>query len=419
MLEEVPIPPLAVIRQRFDATELPNPAGAVHAQFQAPWVRAALAGKRRVGITVGSRGICNLPDIVRALCDGLKAEGIEPFLVPSMGSHGGATAEGQAHVIRELGFAEERMGAKILAGMEVTLLGTTELGLPAYYDTLALGLDGVIVLGRVKAHTDLSGDVESGLQKMIAVGLGDHRGAQVIHAKGLDKAVPRLKSVAGYALDHANILFGIALLENAYDRTCEMQWIPREDIRRREPELLARSKTYLPRFLFPEIDVLIVDYIGKNISGDGMDPNIIGRSMTGYKNRDIQIDNIVTLALTPETMTSALGVGLSDVTTRRIYEKLDLDVMYVNAITALALKGAHLPIVMDTDRLAIQLAVKAAQARREDGAALRVARIRDTLHLDQIQVSPAILEDVRRHPAVTVLQEPQPLAFDGAGNLPL
>jgi len=297
---------------------------------------------------VGSRGISNLKDIVRGVCNSLKKYGVEPIIIPSMGSHGGATPEGQVHVLQELGITEESMQAKILSRTNVINLGTTDLGIPVFYDEVALSLDGVIVLNRIKAHTDLTGDVESGLQKMIAVGLGNPIGAATVHEHGLNKAVERVKSIAGYALEHANILLGVALLENAYDQTFRIEVIPANEIVNRESELLAESKKHLPKFLFNDIDVLIVDRIGKNISGDGMDPNIIGRNMIGYKNKDIHINSIVTLDLTPETGSSALGVGLSDITTKRIFDKLNLDIMYINAITAIGLRGAHIPIIMDT-----------------------------------------------------------------------
>ncbi|MBQ3663809.1 MAG: DUF362 domain-containing protein [Clostridia bacterium] len=417
MLDEVEIPRMTRIRQRFDSQEIETPWDEIRFQMEQDWVRSALRGKKTVGITVGSRGICHLPTIVKSIVESLKESGIEPFVVPSMGSHGGATAEGQAEVVRELGFSEEYTGAKILSGTEVRLLGVTDSGLKVFYDSKALTLDGIIVLGRVKAHTDLEGDVESGIQKMIAIGLGDQKGAQVVHAAGLDWAVPRLKDIASYCLDHANIIMGIAVIENAYDRTCHIECIPREKIREREPELLAYSKTKLPKFHFNDIDVLIVDYIGKNISGDGMDPNVIGRSMIGFKNREIRINQIAALALTPETMTSALGVGLADVTTERIYRKMDLDIMYTNAITALALKGAHIPIVMNNDRNAIRLAMLASAVHDRSIHSLRVVRIRDTLHLGEIQVSPAILEEVRNLPVTEVLSEPETLQFDAAGNL--
>lgn len=416
MLDPIPIPPMARVRQRFDAAHIPDVPQKLREELSADWVRESLSGCRKVGVTVGSRGIANLKEAVRELCGFLRAAGIVPYLIPSMGSHGGATAEGQTRVLEELGVTADYTGAEVLASMEVEHLGdTADMGLPVYYDKAALGLDGVILLNRVKLHTDLNGDVESGLQKIIAIGLGNHKGAQVVHAEGLNLAVPRLKSVADYALKHGNILFGIALVENAYDETCHVEAIPRDKIQSREPELLDLSRKNIPHFLFNDIDVLVVDRIGKNISGDGMDPNVIGRSMIGQKNKEIRINQIVTLGLTKETGTSGLGVGLSDVTTERIFRAVELDVMYVNAITAIALRGAHIPVVMDNDKHAIQLAIKGACV--EAGRPLRMVRIRDTLSLGEILVSPGIEQELRGRSDLVLLQPPQDMRFDAAGNL--
>jgi len=417
LLADISIPPMARIRQNFEAPYLSAPESSVNKLFENPCVGQILDGKRRVGITVGSRGISNLKDIVRGVCNSLKKYGVEPIIIPSMGSHGGATPEGQVHVLQELGITEESMQAKILSRTNVINLGTTDLGIPVFYDEVALSLDGVIVLNRIKAHTDLTGDVESGLQKMIAVGLGNPIGAATVHEHGLNKAVERVKSIAGYALEHANILLGVALLENAYDQTFRIEVIPANEIVNRESELLAESKKHLPKFLFNDIDVLIVDRIGKNISGDGMDPNIIGRNMIGYKNKDIHINSIVTLDLTPETGSSALGVGLSDITTKRIFDKLNLDIMYINAITAIGLRGAHIPIIMDTDKMAIQLAIKSASTEAQDPNNLRIVRIKDTLHMDEFLVSQAILDEVRNNQNIEVREELIEMIFDENGNL--
>lgn len=416
MLDKVTLPPLGRIKQHFSTESLEDPVQEIKRLFYQKWVIDSLKGKKTVGITVGSRQIKHLPNMVRALCDELRAQGIKPYLIPSMGSHGGATADGQREVVEELGFTESFIGAEILSGMDVTLLGVTENGLEVYYDTNALSLDGVIVLGRVKAHTDITGDIESGLHKMIVVGLGNQRGADVMHGAGMERAVPRIKEIARFCLAHGNILFGIAITENAYDDTNLVEYIPPEMIPTREPQILSESKKHLPRFLFNDIDVLIVDYIGKNISGDGMDPNVIGRSMIGYKNKDIRIDKIVTLALTPETRGSGVGVGLSDVTTERLFREMDLDVSYTNSITALAYIGARIPLVMNNDSNAVRCACRAAQAKLEPGTPLRVVRIRDTLHLGEIWVSPSILDEVQDDPRFTVLEMPKPMAFDKNGN---
>jgi hypothetical protein len=414
MLDEIEIPKFVRIRQSFDDTKIENIEEEISKQFKRDDIACTIKEGQTVGVTVGSRGLANLKEIVKYVCDNIKKIGATPVILPSMGSHGGAAAEGQAAFIRGLGVTEEFTGAKIWAGMDVIQLGTTETGLPVYYDKIASELDGVIVLGRIKAHTDLDGDIESGLHKMIVIGLGNHKGAQVMHAMGLDKAVPRLKSIARYALKHSNIIFGIGLLENAYDQTSEIVFLPTDQIADKEAELLAKSKNQLPRFLFNDIDTLIVDEIGKNISGNGMDPNVIGRGMIGYKNKDIRINKIVTLDTTEESGSNAFGLGLSDITTKRIFNKLKTEAMYTNAITAIAINGVKIPIAMESDKLAIQLAIRAVCS--EEPKKLRIARIKDTLSLSEMYVSEGFIDELKSNENVEIIGEINDFEFDEFGN---
>ncbi|MBP1926431.1 hypothetical protein J2Z76_002296 [Sedimentibacter acidaminivorans] len=414
MLDGIEIPKFVRIRQQFDNTKIENIKEVIDAKFCQDNIKDTIKEGQSIGITVGSRGLANLRDIVKYVCDNIKEKGATPVIIPSMGSHGNANAEGQATFIRGLGVTEEYVGAEIKAGMEVVQLGTTDTGLPVYYDKIASELDGVIVLGRIKAHTDLEGDIESGLHKMITIGLGNHMGAQVMHAMGLDKAVPRLKSIARYALKHSNIIFGIGLLENAYDETSQIEFVPTDEIEYAEPDLLKKSKENLPRFLFNDIDVLIVDELGKNISGDGMDPNVIGRGVIGTKNKDIRINKIVTLDTTKEAGSNAYGVGLSDVTTMRIFNKLKTEAMYTNAITAISINGARIPIAMDSDKLAIQLGIRSACC--DNPSKIRIARIKDTLSLKELYVSEGLLEDVKSNDNIEVISELKDFKFDTDGN---
>lgn len=415
MLDHIEIPKFARIRQYFDDTKIENIEEEIKKQFNSEKIRDIIKEGQTIGITVGSRGLANLKEIVKYICDNIKSKGATPVILPSMGSHGGAVAEGQAEFIRGLGVTEEFVGAEIRAGMEVIQLGTTEEGYPVYYDKIASELDGVIVLGRIKAHTDLEGDIESGLHKMIAVGLGNHLGAQVVHARGLDKAVPRVKSIARYALKNSNIVFGVGLIENAYDETSEIVFLPAAEIAETEASLLAKSKKQLPRFLFNDIDVLIVDQIGKNISGNGMDPNVIGRGMIGYKNKEIRINKIVTLDTSEESGSNAFGVGLSDITTKRIFNKLETEAMYTNAITAIAINGVRIPIAMDSDKLAIQLAIRAVCA--EEPEKIRIARIKDTLSLSEIYVSESLVEELKGNENIEIISDLEEFEFDELGNL--
>jgi hypothetical protein len=415
MLDNIEIPKFVRIRQSFDNTKIENIEEEVKKQFQKEKIASTIKKGQTIGVTVGSRGLANLKEIVKYVCDNIKSKGATPVILPSMGSHGGAVAEGQAAFIRGLGVTEEFVGAEIRAGMEVVQLGTTDEGLPVYYDKIASELDGIIVLGRIKAHTDLDGDIESGLYKMIVIGLGNHKGAQVMHAMGLDKAVPRLKSIARYTLNHSNIIFGIGLLENAYDETSEIVFLPTSEIADAEADLLTKSKKQLPRFLFNDIDILIVDEIGKNISGNGMDPNVIGRGMIGYKNKEIRINKIVTLDTSEESGSNAFGVGLSDITTKRIFNKLETEAMYTNAITAIAINGVRIPIAMESDKLAIQLAIRAVCS--EEPNKLRIARIKDTLSLSEIYVSEVLVDELKTNENIDIIGELKEFEFNESGNL--
>ncbi|WP_312811624.1 lactate racemase domain-containing protein [Sedimentibacter sp.] len=415
MLDNIEVPKFARIKQFFDTTKIDDVEKHINLQFQREDIKRTIKANQTIGITVGSRGLANLKDIVKFLCSNIKDLGATPIILPSMGSHGGAIAEGQANFIRGLGITEEYVGAEIKASMEVINLGTTETGLEVYYDKIASELDGVIVLGRIKAHTDIDGKIESGLHKMIAVGLGNHLGAQVVHAMGLGKAAPRIISVARHALKHGNIIFGVGLLENAYDETSHIEFIPTEKIAESESELLIRSKKQLPKFLFNDIDVLIVDEIGKNISGNGMDPNIIGRGMIGYKNKEIRINKIVTLDTTKESGSNAFGVGLSDVTTKRIFDKLETDAMYANAVTAIAIIGARIPIAMSSDKRAIQLAIRAVCSEEPEN--LRIVRIKDTLSMSEMFVSESLLNEAKNNEKIEILSELESFEFDEQGNL--
>jgi len=418
MLDDICLPKMMRIRQLFDDCIVKDIHTEIDKQFNLKAFSETIKPGTHIGITVGSRGIANLRTIVARICYNIKKLHANPVIIPSMGSHGGADAQGQIKVLKSFGVTEENTGAKILAGMEVENLGLCDMGLPSYYDKLALGLDGVIVLNRVKAHTDLNGEVESGLHKMIAVGLGDHIGAQLIHAAGIIESDKRVISVARYALQHANIIFGIAIMENAYDQTAKIQFVERDSIVTEEPLLLKESMKLLPGILVNDIDVLAVDYIGKDISGDGMDPNVIGRGMVQPKNKEIRIRFILALDLSRETGSNALGVGLSDITTQRAYDKIEFEAMYTNAITAKVLNGVRIPIVMENDMMALKLALM--QCNNTEPAKARVVRIKDTLHLGEIMLSEDFFDEIKNNSRIEIISYPAPVEFDGEGNfLPL
>lgn len=413
ILDHYEIPPFLTVHQNLPTPRLDDVASRVTTQLDAVLGRTILPGQR-IGVAVGSRGIANLPTIVACVVDWLHARGASACIIPAMGSHGGATATGQQQMLADLQITQESVGAPIVSSMEVTDLGDRTTG-PCWYSTDALATDGIIVVNRVKAHTDICGTVESGIRKMITIGLGKHTGALYAHRNGLALTGEQVAKVSQVLLARGNVVAGVAILENAADQTRDVVVIPRDRIIEQEARLLAESRGHLPRILIPDIDVLVVDWMGKDMSGDGMDPNVIGRSVVGVKNPDMHINQVVVLDLTEASHGNATGIGLADVTTKALFDKIDYEPMYVNGLTAQAAKGGHVPLHMPDHRTAIQCAQHLSLVT--DPLACRMVRIPDTLHLAQIQVSVTLRSQVEAHPDMTIVGGPHRLEFDAAGNL--
>ena len=404
-----PLPPLARVVQRFDASVLADPAAAAREEVRRLNLGANLRPGARVAITAGSRGIANLLAITAAAIAELKEMSFSPFVVPAMGSHGQATAEGQKALLESLGLTEEALGAPILSSMEVQQVGAADDGMPVYVDRNALGADGILLINRVKPHPAFKAEIESGLMKIMAVGLGKQRGAETIHAHGLGPAVARAGRVV---LQNAPVIGGLAIVENAFEETRRIVGVRPESMEDTEKALLIEAKERLPRLPFQRLDALIVERMGKNISGSGMDLNIIGvwRRNGGERNPDF--GRIAVLDLTEESHGNALGVGFADVATRKLVSKIDYAVTYMNVMTTGVYVSAKIPLTMENDRAAI-----GAAARGFDPAAVRMVRIRDTLHLDEFWASPALLDELRQNAGVEVVGQPRPLRFDAEGNL--
>jgi len=364
----------------------------------------------RIAITAGSRGISYIPEILSALVSALRELGAEPFIVPAMGSHGGATAEGQREVLEGYGITEARTGAPIRATMDVVEIGRTPAGVPIYIDRFAWEADGVIVCGRVKAHTAFKAQIESGLCKMLAVGLGKQRGAETMHGAGLATTIPEAAHVS---LGTGKVVLGLAIVENGADEPFCIQAAAPDQFHATDESLLKVSNGLLPRIPFEQLDVLVVDWIGKNISGSGMDPNVIGmwRRLGGERKPDYK--RIVARDVTPESHGNATGVGWADFTTQRLVDQIDRQAMYMNCITANAPDIARIPITAVSDREAIELAIKTATP----GGPVRLARVHSTLRLEEMYVSEVLLDEVRTTPTLEVLDDPAPLQFDAAGRL--
>lgn len=419
LLAGVPIPPMFLAEQTFPRPVIPPeeiPA-AVAAQLSQEPFRSKLRPGMQVAITAGSRGIANVALITKSIVDFVRACGAVPFIVPAMGSHGGATAEGQLEVLESYGITPETMGCEIRSSMEVVELGVSDTGMPVYLDKNAYESDGIIVSCRLKPHNAFRGPYESGPCKMMTVGLGKQRGAERVHAAGMDHIGENIPSMAKVVLEKAPILFAIPCLENAYDETCILEAIDKDDILAREPELLKKAFGLMPSLLVEECDVLIVDETGKNYSGTGVDPNITGTFSTEYAHGGVKVQRTCFLDLSEASHGNSLGVGLASVITKRFFDKIDLEKMYPNCITSTVLASARIPCIVASDKEAIQMCIRTCNGIDQSKA--RVIRIPNSLHIGRIMLSAAYYDDVKagKWPGVTACSEPEALRFDDSGAL--
>ncbi|BCV24872.1 lactate racemase domain-containing protein [Gelria sp. Kuro-4] len=371
-----------------------------------------------VAITVGSRGIANLSSIVRTLVRALISYGCKPFIVPCMGSHGGATAEGQKRILEHYGITEKTMGAPVISSMEVKKVGKTDDGLDVYVDSNAVLADHIVVFNRIKPHTDFRGQVESGLLKMMTIGLGKHKGAQYYHQAAVTYGGSHvIETVGKTVLKVCNVAFGLACIEDAYDQTALVEAILPERIEQREKELLVKARELMAKLPFEEMDILLVDQIGKNISGTGMDTNVVGRIMNIYTPdpEKPKITRIVVRDLTDQTEGNAIGIGMADFITKRLADKIDYKAMYTNTITGLVVEKARLPIVCSCDRDALEKALLTIGLVAPEEA--RVIWIRDTLSLETVAVSEEFLKDALMRKDLEVLGTPWEMKFDVDGSL--
>ena len=416
LLQDVPLPRMIRAKQHFDETHIPTEEISVvlHQQMSREKIKETIRPGMEIAITVGSRGVANVALITRTIVDFVKGQGAVPFIVPAMGSHGGATASGQLDVLSSYDVTEENMGCEIRSSMETVVLGPAANGKPVYCDRYAAQADGIIVCGRIKPHTAFRGPYESGICKMMCIGLGKQKGAATLHMDGFGQMREEVPMFARVFLEKAPILFGIGLLENAYDQTREIAVLHRDEIMEKEPALLERAAGWMPRILFDPLDVLIVDKLGKNISGDGMDPNITGRFPTPYAEGGIHAARLAVLDLTDETHGNACGVGLADVTTRRLFNRMDFEMTYPNSITNTVTKVCKIPMILDNDRLAVQMALKSANYMDREHP--RIVRIKHTMEMGTIWISEALLDEALIHPQITVCGELREMSFDENGN---
>ncbi len=413
---DVKIPKMITVKQKFDEFYIEDPASALRDALNRPDLEDVIKPGMSIAVTAGSRGIDNIALITRETIRFIKEKGGKPFIVPSMGSHGGAVAEGQVAILKSLGVTEESMGCPIRATMEVDILHTLEDGTQVYIDKYAHAADGIVVINRIKPHTGFRGRYESGLFKMMTIGLGKQKGAETTHNRGRLKMGESIELGGNAYLNKAKILFGVATVENAFDRTYRLLVLTKDEIRDKEPECLIEARGLLPCLLLENADVLVIDYMGKNISGTGMDTNITKSYTHGYGiSREGRARKIAILDLTDESHGAAVGVGSADLTTRRLFEKMDFNTTYPNLLTTGGTDSAKIPMVLDSHKLAIQAAIKTAIGADKDN--IRMIRIRDTLHISEIQISEALLKDAQEHPLLEIVGTPEELDFDVNGNL--
>tara|TARA_B100001123_G_scaffold305501_1_gene341286 strand:- start:2913 stop:4202 length:1290 start_codon:yes stop_codon:yes gene_type:complete len=413
---DVALPKMATAHQRFNATHISDVEQAVLTQMSRPEISARVTSGMTVAIGAGSRGVANIDTAVRATVQALRERGAEPFIFPAMGSHAGATAEGQQALLAGYGITEDGVGAPVRASMDTVQIAEMADGTPLHIDRHAHDADGIVLINRIKPHTTFRGAIESGIAKMIVIGMGKIQGATHMHWHGMDRFPEVLPEAATTIMEHSSFLFGVGMVENAYDQTAIVETLLPNTLLEHEAELQAKAKSLMGRLYFSDIDLLLIDQMGKEISGAGFDPNITGRNnrgVTGFD--DPRVQKIVVLGLTDKTKGNATGLGLADVITKRLFDAIDYPATYGNVITSAYLDGALIPISMPTDQQAIQLAVKTL-IRVKQGEA-RIVRIRDTLSLDKIAVSEPMLAEVDQHADMSVTGEAEPFAFAADGTL--
>jgi hypothetical protein len=418
LAQAIALPKMVKIRQHF-----PNAEGmsqreiieTVKQQLSRKEILSKLTPGSVIAIGCGSRGIANIALIAKCTVEFVKKHNCQPFIFPAMGSHGGATAAGQKEVLRTLGITEQSMGCPIRSSMEVVPVGKTKDGRKVYIDRNASESDGIILINRIKPHPSFRGPCESGIAKMMVIGMGKQRGADSCHASGFAHMAADLVTYRDIILQNVPVICGLGIIENALEKTLRIVSLTAEELPKREPELLVEAKRNMGRIYFDKTDVLIVDEIGKDISGDGMDPNVTGTFCTPYASGGISAQRVVVLDLTDETHGAAVGMGMADISTKRLLNKVDFEKTYANCITSRVLEPIKVPLICENDREAIQIGIRTCLQVVDRNA--RIVRIKNSLELEYIEISESLLGQAMQNPHITVLEEPHEMAFDQFGNL--
>ena len=414
-----PFPRVAIAEQTFPRPKIQSLEQPVADAFISGCLAAIPLQNKKIAVAVGSRGITDIAAIVKIIVAHLKKRGAEPFLIPAMGSHGGGTEEGQRRLLADYGITPENIGVPLNTDLTTVCLGTTEEGFPVYVSKVALQADGIILINRIKPHTDFHGEIESGLCKMMAVGLGKIEGANALHSRITEwKHDQIILPIARYVLENVEILAGVAILENAYHETAMVEILPPEKVIAREKELLEQARSLMPSLPVERGDVLIIDKIGKNISGAGMDPNIAGRwfRINSLWQDKPYFTRIAVLGLTPEAEGNAVGIGLADFCSKRVVDAMNREITYLNAIISRNSVNAFIPMYFDTDAELLQKAFLSLGAGSTPENA-RLVRIPDTLNITRIMVSESLAPELRNHPQVSGISNLCEMEFDLEGNL--
>lgn len=418
-MQDNQLPRMLRVRQTFDRTVLVDVAGHIVDRLNALAPRLDVKPGQSVAIACSSRGLSNYPTIVKAVVSALKQKKLQPFIIPAMGSHGAATAEGQKRVLEHLGIYETEIGAPIKSSLEVVKIGETEDRLPVFMDKLASEADHMVLINRIKKHTEFDHEFESGLIKMMAIGLGKQEGAATYHEAMLTYGYPHvLLTVARKVMEHSNLLFGVGSVENGYGQTAKIGICPREKIEEMEKELFKSAKAYAPGLPFDEADIIIIDEMGKDISGTGFDTKVVGRIGLPLVTPDPEspsIKRIVVCDLTEGSEGNAVGVGNADVITRSLLDKIDMDALNINTITGVCPEMGKIPLTMRNDKEAIEIAIKCVGLIPRNK--LKIIRIKNTSVLSEVEVSEAYAKELASRSDLEIMGEKRPMAFDADGNL--
>ena len=415
MIEDIKV---RKIKQNFNRTKIDNLSEYIHQSFKKSDLKNRIKSGDKIGITVGSRGITNIKLIVKEIISELKNLNALPFILPAMGSHGGANSEGQKGVLASYGITEREMGVPIMASMDVIQIGKVENKIPIYFSKVAMEADGIIALNRVKMHTDFKSNlVESGMSKILAIGLGKAEGASSIHFLGVYGLKNVIPQAAELIITKAPIIQGIGILENSYDQTMKISFVSPEDIIKVDSELLKISKEVMPVLPIDNLDIVITQEIGKNISGTGFDTNVIGRlDINGEKEiAKPEIKRLLVFDITEESHGNALGIGLADITTRHLVDKINYKDMYANTITSTFLNRAKIPITTDSEKEAVEIAVKTCW--RLEQSDLKLLIMKNTLDLEYLYVSKAVWDEIKDNKNIDACGEWVKLTFTKNGKM--